>query len=75
MHPFGRSRNYVVFRRLPFEADQRGDGRRAVGIVHQFKSAPMNYTMTTADQNTQVRVVAVALSISIGVAWIAIALS
>jgi hypothetical protein len=35
----------------------------------------MNYTLLTADHETHIRIVSVALSISIVVAWIAIALS
>ena len=35
----------------------------------------MNYTLMTADQDTQVRIVSVALSIAVVVAWIAIAWS
>jgi len=34
----------------------------------------MSYTLLTADQDTHIRIVAVALSIAIVVAWIAIAL-
>jgi hypothetical protein len=35
----------------------------------------MNYTLMTADQETHIRIVAAALSISIVVAWIVMALA
>jgi hypothetical protein len=40
-----------------------------------FEDTPMNCTLLTAGQETHIRFVAVALSIAIVVAWIAIALS
>ena len=51
------------------------DRRSAVVIAQQSEDAAMNYTLMTADQDTHIRVVTVALGVSIVVVWIVMALS